>query len=203
MVCAALGAGRQSIILRKGGIAEGRDGFSFRHRQFFLFPTWFHEQPEKVREQDDALLSSAENAERPTPNAERRIQRGLLMPQSEDMIEIQFAADLAESRTITSWAVAKALEPLHILRPGVIQERFNYDEAPGLHVAFVRVYRLNRVWRFPNEKEYGGCRSWVDLPVVPNDLRFEAVLSDEEHEQRFEEFLAIVDKPLTTSLPSL
>jgi hypothetical protein len=47
LVCEALGTGRQSIILRKGGIAEGRDGFSFQHREFFLFPTFFHEQLER------------------------------------------------------------------------------------------------------------------------------------------------------------
>src|SRR5438046_2307968 len=49
LVCDALGRGRQSVILRKGGIAEGRGGFSFRHRGFFLFPTFFHEQIAKVR----------------------------------------------------------------------------------------------------------------------------------------------------------
>jgi hypothetical protein len=49
LVCDAFGRGEQSIILRKGGIAEGREGFSFRHREFFLFPTFFHEQVAKVR----------------------------------------------------------------------------------------------------------------------------------------------------------
>ena len=48
IVCEAIGSGRQSIMLRKGGIAEGRDGFAFKHRGFFLFPTWFHEQLEKT-----------------------------------------------------------------------------------------------------------------------------------------------------------
>ena len=38
VVCEALGDGRQSIILRKGGIAEGREGFAFAHGEFFLFP---------------------------------------------------------------------------------------------------------------------------------------------------------------------
>src|SRR5438477_1344443 len=38
LVCDALGRGEQSVILRKGGIAEGREGFSFRYREFFLFP---------------------------------------------------------------------------------------------------------------------------------------------------------------------
>jgi hypothetical protein len=35
VVCEALGSGRQSVILRKGGIAEGREGFAFLHREFF------------------------------------------------------------------------------------------------------------------------------------------------------------------------
>ena len=49
VLVADVGGGEQSIILRKGGIAEGRQGFSFRHREFFLFPTFFHEQVAKVR----------------------------------------------------------------------------------------------------------------------------------------------------------
>jgi hypothetical protein len=38
LICEALGNGSQSIILRKGGIAEGRAGFRFQHDEFFLFP---------------------------------------------------------------------------------------------------------------------------------------------------------------------
>ena len=49
VVCNALGRGEQSVIVRKGGIAEGREGFSFRERKFYLFPTFFHEQLEKTR----------------------------------------------------------------------------------------------------------------------------------------------------------
>jgi len=45
----ALGSGTQSAILRQGGIVEGREVFSFRHREFFLFPTFFYEQIAKVR----------------------------------------------------------------------------------------------------------------------------------------------------------
>ena len=49
LVCDALGQGRQSLILRKGGIAEGRQGFRFKHEAFFLFPTQYHQQAERVR----------------------------------------------------------------------------------------------------------------------------------------------------------
>ena len=176
LVCEALGAGRQSIILRKGGIAEGREGFSFKHREFFLFPTWFHEQPEKV---------TWRGLPSPYP-----ISKPAMPP---DQIEIKFAAQIELSRTVNSWAIAEALEPLHILRPEVVRERFDYDEAPGLHIALVRIFRLLPVWKFPEEKRYGGCRSWVKLPEAPDDLQREAVLSSAENLRRREQFLKIVD----------
>jgi hypothetical protein len=175
IVCEALGRGRQSIILRKGGIAEGREGFSFRHREFFLFPTWFHEQPEKVRDFE---------VEIPEPDPGK--------------IEIKYAAKLDLCGTITSWPIAKALESLHVLRPEVIRERFEYDQAPGLHVALVRTFRLVPAWTFPNEKRYGGCRSWVNLPDTPAGFRFEAVLSDAEHMKRCDSFLKIMGDAAAT-----
>src|SRR5690349_6003032 len=45
-----LGRGEQILILRKGGIAEGRDGFQLEHEEFLLFPTLFHQQRESVTE---------------------------------------------------------------------------------------------------------------------------------------------------------
>src|SRR5690348_2515020 len=60
LVCDALGRGEQSIILRKGGIAEGGKGFSFQHREFFLFPTFYHEQAAKVRIASGNLLEAGD-----------------------------------------------------------------------------------------------------------------------------------------------
>ena len=63
-VCAALGAGAQSVILRKGGIHEGRGGFWWKHDRFFLFPTHFHEQRAAQRA---AFTWGAEGGESPAP----------------------------------------------------------------------------------------------------------------------------------------
>ncbi len=156
LVCEALGRGEQTIILRKGGIAEGREGFSFKHREFFLFPTFFHEQVERVR--GDA---------RELPQAE------------EGAVEIRFFAKVEQAATITSWEAAASLEPFHVLQREVVRERFAYDAAPGIHVAFVRVFRLEPSWRFPDERRFGGCRSWVALPDVPDDMQLTPVLSDD------------------------
>ena len=160
LVCEALGAGKQSILLRKGGIAEGRDGFGFRYPEFFLLPTFFHEQVVKVRE-----------------------PRAIVPKAREGEIEIRYFAKLEAEQKITAWETAAALEPFHILQESVVRDRFEYENA-GLHLAFVRIFRLQPSWTFPDQARYGGCRSWVNLPKLPTGIRLEPVLNDGAHEQR-------------------
>jgi len=167
LVCEALGAGRQSVLLRKGGIAEGRDGFGFRHSEFFLFPTFFHEQVVKVREPDAVMPAVREG-----------------------QIEIRYFAKLEAQREITDWTEVAALEPFHILAEPVVRERFEYKGA-GVHVAIVRVFRLEPSWVFADKPAYGGCRSWVNLPEFSVETQFEPVLSDHEHAEIVRRFHAI------------
>jgi hypothetical protein len=108
---------------------------------------------------------------------------------SDDRIDINFFAKLELVKTIASWETAQALERLHILKPEVVRERFGYDKAPGLQVGFVRVFQVVPSWAFPDQKSYGGCRSWVKLPELPKELRFEPILSDGEHVLRRNEFI--------------
>jgi hypothetical protein len=166
LVCEALGRGEQTILLRKGGIAEGRQGFGFRHSEFFLFPTFFHEQAVKVRS-TGAEVSPATNGE----------------------IEIRYFARLEAEKEIAAWPTVAALEPFHILQESVVRERFDYKGA-GLHVALLRVFRVGPSWRLTDNPAYGGCRSWVELPACPAETEFEPVLSDDEHAKIAERFLS-------------
>ena len=152
LVCDALGRGTQSVILRKGGIAEGRGGFSFRHREFFLFPTFFHEQIAKVR------IAAAD------------------IPAPGSTIAIWWYARVERAVRINSLTIAEALAPLHILSPEVVRERFGY-KGDGLNVAFVRVFEISPVWALQNERRFSGCRSWVGLPPLP-EMRVRAALND-------------------------
>jgi hypothetical protein len=155
LVCNALGHGTQSVILRKGGIAEGREGFSFRRSEFFLFPTFFHEQIAKVR------IAAADIA---APG---------------NTIAIRWYAKVERAQLINSVAIAEALALLHILSIEVVRERFGYKR-DGLNVAFVRVFEVSPVWVLQNEKRFAGCRSWIDLPVPP-EMKMRAVLDDSAH----------------------
>lgn len=161
VVCEALGSGRQSVILRKGGIAEGRDGFAFLHREFFLFPTRFHETLEKTT-----------------------LPPGFPLPAGrEEEVEIRFIAKMEWTCFLANPAQLAALSNFHILRREVVEERFRFGEPPGIHVGFARIYRMASPWILPMEKRFGGCRSWVELPAPPQ-VSIEPVLSDEENQRR-------------------
>jgi hypothetical protein len=163
VVCEALGSGRQSVILRKGGIAEGRAGFAFLHREFFLFPTRFHETLEKTT-----------------------LPPGFALPaEREGEVEIRFTAKIEWTVFLSDSEQLGGLSGFHIQRREVVEERFRFGEPTGIHVGFARIYRMSSPWILPMEKRFGGCRSWVELPATPV-VSIEPVLSDEENQRRSE-----------------
>ena len=165
LVCAALGEGRQSIILRKGGLAEGRDGFRFKHEKFFLFPTQYHQQAEMVRPDELPTL-------RPEP------------PAPEGTVEVRYLFALEFAFWVSDWAAVTRLEPYHVWREEVVRARFDYDEVAGLQCAFGRIFRLAFPWSFRDRAGYGGCRSWVNLPAAPADMDLAPVIDDHLHAER-------------------
>lgn len=154
VVCDALASGRQSILLRKGGIHEGRDGFSFAHSSFFLFPTRFHAQGDQVREGDVKVMPEW---------------------QPGDEIQITHHVEAEWAITLTDWQQVADLEPLHIYSESTVKDRFDWEgkgmASGSIHVALVRVRKLTTPWTFSYEKSYGGCRSWIQLPEPPSDWK--------------------------------
>ena len=144
-VCDALGAGRQHLLLRKGGIHEGREGFSFKHESFVLFPTRFHAQAEQIR------VPCEEGAEA------GEWQVG-------DLVTIRYSCQAIWAKTLTDWEQVCRLEPYHVWSESLVRERFDCGEVQQIHCALVRVSALPVAVQLPYEKKYGGCRTWVDLP---------------------------------------
>ena len=165
VVCDALASGRQSILLRKGGIHEGRQGFSFAHESFFLFPTRFHAQAGQVREG--------------TVQALPEWQPG-------DPLTLTHHAAASWAITLTDWSQVAALEPYHIYAEDTVRERFDWQgkgmASGSIHLALVRVRKLAQPWTIPYETSFGGCRSWIQLPTPPAAWQHTAtpVLTDEE-----------------------
>lgn len=152
VVCDALASGRQSIILRKGGIHEGREGFSFAEESFFLFPTRFHNQDQFVKEGEVEKAPEWEAG---------------------DTVPITRHCEALWARTLTDWRRVAALAPFHIWTEETVRQRFDWEgkgmSAGSIHVALVRVRGLARPWELEYGPKYGGCRSWIKLPEPPED----------------------------------
>jgi hypothetical protein len=160
-ICDALTQGVQSLILRKGGIHEGRGGFEFKHPGFFLFPTWFHTQSTRLRWVPETASLPGYSSD---PGYDPATQT-FAPEETRQLVDIDGFCTLEQVWRVTDWDKVAALEPLHVWREEVVKERFVYDEDSCLHVALVRAWKLPERWSFPYEKRYGGCRSWVDLPA--------------------------------------
>lgn len=174
VVCEALGSGRQAIVIRKGGIAEGRDGLRFQHEEFVLLPTFFHQQSERVvPEADFAARQGGEEGER-------------------ESVEIRHAATLVWHRTVTDRAVLAKLQSYHILTPQEVENRFAQKPAPGVQVALLRVFRLDPPQRVAWQKAFGGCRSWAEMEADFESCSRVSVLSDERFAELESQLRAIL-----------
>jgi hypothetical protein len=167
----ALGRGEQILILRKGGISEGRGGFRVEHPKFFLFPTLFHQQRESV-----------------IPSAQTRFDQLAPALPGAERVRIEFFAETADWRRLESLEAAERLRNQHVWRDQVIAERFDWGRAKGIFVLALRVYRLNEPAELPNLPGYGGCKSWIELEP---DLATEGaapVLSDDKFLEKLAQF---------------
>lgn len=181
IVCSALASGEQMLILRKGGIAEGKAGFRWQHQQFFLFPTQFHQQAEGVRG-----------------------ERSVIPTNSDQSLALDLWTETVATARISDWSVVESLTPFHIWTPEVIHDRFTWGDEPGLSVALVRVHRLANPWQLAdaNRRAFGGCRSWLKLPLeewsadhAQQIAEAEPVIGDDEFEQRCVEIRKILSLP--------
>src|SRR5215831_9182736 len=145
VICRALATGRQSIILRKGGIAEDGGVFRPEHPEFLLYPTYFHEHRDGVKPEFLPLFDEAE-AEKPAAGA----------------IRFTHFARVIDVKHLTDLDAALALDSLHAWTPEVVRKRFAY-RTPGLFVLSVRVFRLPKPELRVERPEYAGCKTWVTL----------------------------------------
>src|SRR6185436_3570605 len=106
VVVDALGRGEQIIILRKGGISEGRGGFQIEHNRFLLFPTLFHQQRESV-----------------LPAAQLRYD-ALTHRLSPSSVHLEFFAEVVDWKLLESLDAALRLRGQHVWRDVGIRERF-------------------------------------------------------------------------------
>jgi hypothetical protein len=156
----ALEQGRQILVLRKGGLAEGRRGFEVGFDRFWLFPTWYHKQ-------EEGLL----------PDGAARFRAMLPGAPAEDRVRISSFAEIVDWRRLESEADVGRLRGFHGWRDEIVADRFRWGGEQGLFALAVRVWRLPAA-ELPVRPEYGGCRSWIELVEPPAESGATPALDD-------------------------
>jgi hypothetical protein len=172
--CLALGEGRQSLLLRKGGIHEHRGRFAVEHPEFWLFPTQFHQAAEDFRPEAVPLLARA--AANAPPGGLVRLALYAVVDQ---------AVELADESRL------ERLSTLQILSTAPLRRRFHY-RTPGLFVLPVRIYRLDQAIEVTESPHFAGCRTWVDLERELPTADLSPVLSDAAHQERLAEIRQVL-----------
>lgn len=140
----ALGKGKQSIIIRKGGISEDGGDFTVKGKKFILYPTLFHQAEQMLKPQWLPFLD------------------GSRFYPSPDKVKIQYYAEVAESVLVTDWKVIAKLNDWHSWKEEVIKERFErWGNSVSLLV--LQVFELPQIYELDVLPAYGGCKSWTEL----------------------------------------
>lgn len=169
----ALAEGRTTVLVRKGGIHERRRDFEVEHREFWLFPTLYHQNRNELRPEFLRSLDAAE-----------------ALPHDVNRVRIEHYAVVEDAFRVESLDALHRLDGLHALTRETVDSRFAYRDRPYLHVLVLRTFRLPEPHVIPNTLDYEGCVSWVELDDALPTAGARPVLPDGEFADRRAEVLA-------------
>jgi hypothetical protein len=160
-ICRALQVGKQSILLRKGGIID--TGFQLEATRFLLFPTFFHQQETGVRD-EGCEFHDFVNANHPPAG----------------LVRLEAWAEVTGIYQVRELMTAHLIAHLHYWSDEAVEKRFHYRQ-PGVDVLAVRVYRLPAAIEIDDEASFAGCKSWVPLSRDVDLAGSVPVLTDQQY----------------------
>ena len=143
-VVAAVRAGRQSILLRKGGIDEGPGGFRPEHAAFWLYPTAVHQA-------EQGLKSPWDVANPPTEPG---------------IVPLDVLVVVGRVARLDDLDALLALDDQHAWTEATVRKRFAY-RSPGLWALEIRAFRRETPWPVAITPLQLGCKTWVELESPP------------------------------------
>ena len=172
-VVKALEHGKQTVILRKGGILETASGFMVESKKFLLFPTWEHQEIKHVKTQYHDFLNETLNHK---PKDGYNI--------------ITSSAEVLDQRDISSNKIIDDLSSFHVWSDEYIKERIDWMPEKPLKAIFLKVYTFPQI-EIPLQTDFEGCKSWIELNSIQNSGQ--SVLTDQEIESELKRFREIVN----------
>lgn len=168
-IVGALSEGRQILILRKGGIREESGEFRLEHDEFFLFPTYEHQNQSDLK-----------------PEAHQSLESALKTKPDSNSLPIRYYVKTEGVIQMTDEVELERLRPYHVWSDEAVTKRFHYGRQIGLYVIMCRVFKLPSAHAIRVTPEYAGCKSWVELTEKLSTQGAKPVLSEVEFQRQLE-----------------
>lgn len=166
--------GQYAVLIRKGGIIEKNLEFEIEHREFFLYPTYLHQNKLEIKPEHLALVED---------------------PLAPEQVHFTAFARVKAVWKVEDLSRALRLEPLQALNQKAIERRFLYRNKPYVHVLLLEVSRLEQPFELLETPEMLGCLSWV--PLDQEHLgKATSVLPEAELHRLYQELQSILGGPL-------
>lgn len=152
IICKALEEGKQTILLRKGGILEYKKGFEISQKLFLLYPTLEHQAAEYLQSnylQEYELLLKRNSSE----IVQDKVNTLRIMARIEAMQEFHDHELLSK------------LEKYHIWNEKYVNMRMNYNPKKPMNALLLRIYKLSQPISIDVNPAWAGCKSWIDIEV--------------------------------------
>lgn len=177
----ALETGKTIMLLRKGGIHERNGCFQVAHKEILLYPTFEHQQPFLLKPEYANLVVPVTPGWHP------------------ETVRISSWAEITDIFPVSDESIVNALLPFHIWNEYFISDRLNWKPRQPLYILLLRTYKLPQDQEIPYCREYGGCKSWIDLAQPISRQAAEPVLSNSTYTQLVAQIRNIVSDKLYVS----
>lgn len=160
IVCQALEEGKQTLVLRKGGVIEEGGVLKAEHDEFFIYPTYDPNVAEGIK-------------------ADWRPRIHKLDKDAKDTKHVHFHiyATVDSVLKVTNWEAAKSLVPFTVLTEQAIEKEFRSGDWEGFYLLLLRVYSLAVPMDLPRKASHDTHPIFVPLgaslftigafPVIP------------------------------------
>ena len=150
IICKAMEEGKQTILLRKGGILEYKKGFEISQKLFLLYPTLEHQAAEYLQSnylQEYELLLKR--------NSSEIVQ--------DKVNTIRIIARIEAMQEFHDHELLSKLEKYHIWNEKYVNMRMNYNPKKPMNALLLRNYKLSQPISIDVNPEWAGCKSWIDI----------------------------------------
>lgn len=150
IICKAMEEGKQTILLRKGGILEYKKGFEISQKLFLLYPTLEHQAAEYLQSnylQEYELLLKR--------NSSEIVQ--------DKVNTIRIIAGIEAMQEFHDHELLSKLEKYHIWNEKYVNMRMNYNPKKPMNALLLRIYKLSQPISIDVNPEWAGCKSWIDI----------------------------------------